>query len=84
VWAVHSLACERCKDGPNPIDVIPLLLERIEEDPNIKVRRLAVAMLAYHRTPDPRGLSIFKKIASAEAGNKLHHHAEQGLKRYGT
>ena len=25
-WAVHSLSCETCKDGPNPIDAIPLLL----------------------------------------------------------
>ena len=83
VWAVHSLSCERCKNGPNPADVIPLLLERIEQDPNIKVRRQAVAMLAYHRTPDPRVLPIFKKTASQEAGHKLRRHAEQGLKRYG-
>jgi len=83
VWAVHSLSCEKCKNGPNPVDVIPLLLERIEQDPNIKVRRQAVAMLAYHRTPDPRVLPIFKRIVLEEADNKLRRHAEQGLKRYG-
>jgi HEAT repeat protein len=83
VWAVHSLACERCKNGPNPVDAIPLLLERIERDPNIKVRRQAVAMLAYHRSPDPRVLPILKKIVSEEADQKLRRHAEQGLKRYG-
>ena len=52
VWAAHSLSCESCKDGPNLIDAIPLLLERIELDASIKVRRQAVAMLAHHRTPD--------------------------------
>ena len=83
VWAVHSLSCERCKNGPNPVDVIPLLLERIEQDRNIKVRRQAVAMLAYHRTPDPRVIPIFKKIVAEEADNKLRRHAERGLKRYG-
>ena len=69
--------------GPYPVDVIPLLLERIEQDRNIKVRRQAVAMLAYHRTPDPRVVPIFKKIVAEEADNKLRRHAKQGLKRYG-
>ena len=82
VWAVHSLSCEICKDGPNPIDAIPLLLERIEGDPNIKVRRQAVAMLAHHRTPDARVLPVFKKIISEEHDRKLRLHAEQGLERY--
>jgi len=81
-WAVHSLSCEICKDGPNPIDAIPLLLERIEGDPNIKVRRQAVAMLAHHRTPDARVLPAFKKIISEEHDRKLRLHAEQGLERY--
>jgi hypothetical protein len=48
----------------------------------MKVRRQAVAMLAHHRTPDPRVLPIFKKIVSEEADTKLRRHAEQGLKRY--
>lgn len=83
VWAVHSLSCERCKDGPNPVDVVPLLLGRIREDSNIRVRRQAVAMLAHHRTPDPRVLPIFKTILLEEDDRKVRLHAEQGLKRYG-
>ena len=82
VWAVHSLSCESCKDGPNPIDAIPLLLERVEQDADIKVRRQAVAMLAHHRAPDARVLPVFKKIVSEEDDRKLKLHAEQGLKRY--
>ncbi len=82
VWAVHSLSCESCKDGPNPIDAIPLLLERIELDESIKVRRHAVAMLAHHRTPDPRALPVFTRIMAEEDDRKLRLHADRGLKRY--
>ena len=82
LWAAHSLSCESCKDGPNPIDAIPLLLERIALDASIKVRRQAVAMLVHHRTSDPRVLPVFKKIIAEEDDRKLRLHAEQGLKRY--
>lgn len=81
-WAVHSLSCESCKDGPNPIDAVPLLLERIEMDESIKVRRQAVAMLAHHRSPDARVLPVFKRILAEEDDRKLRLHAEQGVKRY--
>lgn len=82
VWAVHSLSCESCKDGPNPIDAVPLLLERIALDQSIAVRRQAVAMLAHHRTPDPRVLPVFRRIMAEEGDRKLRLHAEAGLKRY--
>jgi HEAT repeat protein len=82
VWAVHSLSCESCKDGPNPIDAIPLLIERIEMDDSIKVRRQAVAMLAHHRSPDPRVLPVLRRILAREQDRKLRLHAEQGVKRY--
>ena len=82
LWAVHSISCESCKDGPNPIDAIPLLLERIERDESIRVRRQAVAMLAHHRSPDLRALPVFKKLLANEDDRKLRLHAEHGLKRY--
>lgn len=82
VWAVHSLACETCKDGPNPIDAVALLLERIAEDTDMRVRRQAVAMLAHHRTPDPRVHPVFTSVMRDEHDRKLRLHAEQGLKRY--
>lgn len=81
-WAVHSLACEVCKDGPNPIDAVPLLLERIERDDSLKVRRQAVAMLAHHRSPDERVIPTFERILAEEDDRKLLLHARQGLERY--
>lgn len=82
LWAVHSLSCEVCKDGPNPVDAVPLLVERIEADDSIKVRRQAVAMLAHHRAPDARVTPVFEKILAEESDRKLRLHAEQGLARY--
>ena len=29
LWAVHSISCDRCKVGENPIDVVPLLIEKL-------------------------------------------------------
>ena len=82
VWAVHSLSCETCKDGPNPIDAIPLLLDRIESDVSMKVRRQAVSMLAHHRSPDVRVLPVFKRLLAEESDRKLRLHAEHGMRRY--
>jgi HEAT repeat protein len=80
MWAVHSLSCERCKEGENPIDAVPLLLERIENDESVRVRRMAAAMVAYGR-PDGRAVPVFKQLLRQEADTKLRLHASLGLKR---
>jgi HEAT repeat protein len=82
VWAVHSLSCETCKDGPNPVDAVPLLLDRIESDVSMKVRRQAASMLAHHRSPDARVLPVFKRLLMEESDRKLRLHAEHGMRRY--
>ena len=82
VWAVHSLSCETCKDSPNPIDAVPLLLERIESDVSMRVRRQAVSMLAHHRSPDVRVLPVFQRLLMEESDRKLRLHAEHGIRRY--
>ena len=82
VAAVHSISCESCKDGANPIDAVRLLLERIEHDDSIKVRRQAAGMLAHHRTPDTCVVPVFRHVLANESDRKLRLHAEQGLERY--
>jgi HEAT repeat protein len=78
LFAVHSIACERCKTGENPIDVVPLLIERIRHDESIRVRRHAVAMLAsQHAHPDLEG--FFQELLDTETDAKLHKHAGLGL-----
>lgn len=32
LWAVHTLACDRCMAGANPVDAVPHLIERLWQD----------------------------------------------------
>jgi hypothetical protein len=46
-WALHALACDRCKEGdcrPGAGDVVPLVLDRLVNDPSARVRRMAVGL----------------------------------------
>jgi hypothetical protein len=43
-WALHALACDRCKEGdcrPGAADIIPLVVDRLANDPSTRVRRMA-------------------------------------------
>jgi len=78
LFAVHSLACEQCKPGANPVDVVPLLIERVRTDESIRVRRHAVAMLAYqHAHPHLEG--FFRDLIATETDVKLRKHAGHGV-----
>lgn len=82
LWAVHSISCEHCRDDPNPIDVVPLLIERIEQDESIRVRRMATAMLAVIR-PDARAVPVLERLERDEEEEpKLRRHAAAALARY--
>ncbi len=82
MWAVHSLSCDRCKKDEISIDVVPLLIERIEHDESIRVRRMAVAMLAQHVAPDERVVPVFEGVLADDSDRKLRLHATNGLDRY--
>jgi len=81
LWAVHSLSCDRCKQGDNPIDVVPLLIERVEVDESIRVRRLAASSLAYLSVPDARVVPVLQALLREEGDEKLRLHAALGLMR---
>jgi len=49
MWAVHSLGCEPCKPGGNPVDPVPALIHALQTDKAPRVRRMAAAMLAQQR-----------------------------------
>jgi hypothetical protein len=58
-WALHALACDRCKEGscrPGEEDVVPIAIRMLREDPSDHVRKGAVHMLmpAVHRRSDAR------------------------------
>jgi hypothetical protein len=77
LFALHSLACDRCKTGDNPVDAVPLLIERIQQDPSIRVRRHATMMLGLmYAHPDLLG--FFQQLLDTETDPKLHKHAGIG------
>jgi len=80
--AVHSLGCDRCKGGENPIDAVPLLEKRLREDKSIKVRRMAALTLAIQQ-PNRRIARILRRALRDEADAKLQKFAKWGLHRYG-
>lgn len=56
VWAIHALACDRCKEGscrPGEDDVIPHAARMLVSDPDKKAREMAAGMLgpSVHRSP---------------------------------
>lgn len=56
-WALHALACDRCKEGtcrPGEGDTLPLAIRMMLEDPSSLVRARAIALVgeAVHRSPD--------------------------------
>lgn len=81
LWAVHALACDHCKEDVEcPVDVVPLLIERIEIDKSLRVRRMAMIMLGTEFI-DPRAVPVFRQLLRAEEDCKLRLHAEAGLRR---
>ncbi len=56
-WAVHALACDRCKQGecrPGEDDVIPIAARMLMADDDQHVRQMAANMLgpSVHRSPE--------------------------------
>lgn len=56
-WALHALACDKCKEGvcrPGEADVIPLAVEMLLTDKSRRVRQMAAGLLgpSVHRRPD--------------------------------
>jgi HEAT repeat protein len=82
LWAVHSISCDGCKVGSNPLDIVPLLERRIEVDRSIRVRRMAAAMLSAECTLDARAAKIFERLLAEETDRKMLHHARTGRDRY--
>ena len=80
MWAVHSLGCDRCKqDDCPPIDVLPHLIERFEQDESIRVRRAVVMVLAWVRPPEAASARLFQAVLERETDYKIRLHARAGL-----
>lgn len=56
-WAMHALACDRCKEGacrPGEDEVIPIATRMLISDDSRRVRQMAAGLLgpSVHRRPD--------------------------------
>jgi HEAT repeat protein len=79
LWAVHSLACEHCKEGVRcPVDIVPLLIDRALHDESVRVRRMAVIMLSMELR-EPRARPVLTRIVAEASDAKLKAHARRGL-----
>ncbi len=81
LWAVHSISCEHCKEGECTLDVVPLLIDRIECDESLRVRKMAVAMLGM-LSPDQRALPVLQAVLKHESDPKIRLHAGLALEKY--
>jgi HEAT repeat protein len=81
LWAVHSISCEGCKAHECPLDLAPLLIERVEKDVSTRVRKMAVAMLTTLPL-DVRVAPVFKAVLDRETDARIRLHAENGLRKY--
>jgi HEAT repeat protein len=81
LWAVHSISCQHCKHDLCPIDVVPLLIERVERDPIVQVRKMAVIMLA-DSPRDARIPPVLEAALGREQDGRLRLHARRGLAKY--
>src|SRR5262249_4353558 len=78
LWAVHSISCEHCKNCEGLMDEVPLLIDRIENDANKRVRKMAVAMLAI-LPPDLRVVPGVEAGVVGGGGGKKRPPAQEGL-----
>lgn len=79
--AVHSLSCNRCKESPLCLDMIPTLISVLEKESNAKVRCEAIYGLNQQK-PDARAIPILKRILSEETNGRVKKAAHLALKHH--
>jgi len=80
-WAAHALGCDRCKEGSTLcVDPVPHLLDAVESDPSIVVRRSAVVCLAWNRPWDARISELMEALASGAADENIRFHASSAIR----
>ena len=79
--AIHSLACQKCKLKPLPVDGIMLFIDALN-DKSIKVRRSAVLGLCTWEQADIRAWEALYRILVHEKDLKMVRHAHWGIRRH--
>ena len=80
-WALHALACDRCKEGdcrPGAGDIVPLVVDRLANDPSTRVRKMA-AILAGQYLDAPDVQAALEAAATNDPHSMVRHHARRFL-----
>jgi hypothetical protein len=77
--AVHSVTCQQCKPSPLSGDLVGLLIQVAQNDPNRRVREKAIGGLASH-PPDARAVAALEQILRTETHPDLRRAAHSALK----
>ena len=78
-WAVHSLACDPCKPGGNPVDPVPAAVRALD-DRSLRVRRTAAWSLAA-QSPERRSVRALRRALDSETDEKVLKAIHWGLSR---
>lgn len=80
-WALHALACDRCKEGdcrPGAGDVVPLVVDRLAHDQSTRVRKMA-AILAGQYVEVPEVRTALEAAAAGDPHSLVRNHARRFL-----
>ncbi len=77
--AVHSVTCQQCKPSPLSGDLVGLLVQAAQSDPNRRVREKATSGLG-SQPPDARAVAALEQILRTEANPDVRRAAHHALK----
>ncbi len=77
--AVHSVTCQQCKPSPLSGDLVGLLVQAAQSDPNRRVREKATSGLG-SQPPDARAVAALEQILRTEANPDVRRAAHRALK----
>jgi HEAT repeat protein len=77
--AVHSATCQQCKPSPLSGDLVDLLIQVAQSDPNRRVRENAIGELGFQRR-DARAVAALEQILRTETHPDVRRTAHHALK----
>ncbi len=77
--AVHAVTCQQCKPSPLTGDLVGLLVQVAQSDPNRRVRGKAIGGLR-SQPRDARAVAALEQILRTETDRRLWSQAHQALK----
>ena len=81
-WALHTLGCDRCKEGvcrPGEADLVPAAIERLENDPVARVRLVAVTALGPSATRNAQVAAALARASQTDADRAVRKAAARFL-----